>query len=121
MDRRNRIIRSILRLDLNPGDQMTTCDRMIDPGFLAFLDSRRLTSITGDSPYAVLSHSGQSYIVSLKWRIDRDDGSVIAMWDCNCLARKSCRHIDAVVDMRWAEAGAAGDYDAMDAMERETF
>jgi uncharacterized Zn finger protein len=98
---------------------LTQADRMTDQGFLEFLDDRRLTSITGNGPYAVDSQSGQSYTVSLTSSIDRYDVFPRATWHCTCPARKSCRHIDAVVDTRWAEANAAGDYDAMDAMERE--
>ena len=93
--------------------------RMADPGFKEFLGSRRLTSITGESPYMVGSQSGQSYAVDLTWHINRDTGSMYGTWHCSCQAREVCRHITAVVDMRWAEAAAANDYDGMDAMERE--
>jgi hypothetical protein len=93
--------------------------RMADLGFLAFLDSRRLTSITGGSPYMVGSQSGQSYAVDLTWHTNRDTVSMYATWHCSCQARGVCRHITAVVDMRWAEAAAAYDYDGMDAMKRE--
>jgi hypothetical protein len=97
-------------------------NRMTDPGFLEFLGSRRLTSIIGDDPYTVGSESGQTYHVSLHWRSDRYTvGSLSAFWRCNCAAHKTCRHIDAVVDMRWAEAAAADDYDGMDIMELEEF
>tara|TARA_R100001086_G_scaffold245662_1_gene176860 strand:+ start:310 stop:618 length:309 start_codon:yes stop_codon:yes gene_type:complete len=94
-------------------------NRMTDPGFLAFLGSRRLTSITGDSPYAVGSQSGQSYGVDLTWHTDSYSGALHSIWHCSCPASGGCRHIDAVVDMRWAEASAADDYDGMDVMERE--
>ena len=93
-------------------------NRMTDPGFLEFLGSRRLTSITGESPYTVGSRSGQSYAVGLTWHADRD-ANLYSLWRCSCSARRTCRHINAVVDMRWAEASAADDYDGMDVMERE--
>ena len=98
---------------------MTLEDRMTDPGFREFLGERRLISITGNDPYTVESQSGHAYIVDLTWEIDRDSGSEFARWHCTCPARKTCRHIDAVVDMRWAEAAALADYDGMDAMEQE--
>ena len=94
-------------------------NRMTDPGFLEFLGGRRLMSITGGSPYTVESQSGQSYAVDLTWHTDRYSQSMCGIWHCSCPARKTCRHIDAVVDMRWAEAKATDDYDVMDAMERE--
>mgnify|MGYP006417927313 CR=1 FL=1 len=86
-----------------------------------FLNTHRLTRITGDGPYTVGSESGQTYHVSLHWRSDRYTGGMYANWSCNCAARKTCRHISAVIDMRWAEAAAVGDYDGMDIMEREEF
>ena len=93
-------------------------NRMTDSVFLEFLNSRRLTSITGDMPYIVESQSGKSYTASLRTRMD-NLGSMYATWYCTCPARKGCHHIMAVVDMRWAEAKADEDYDAMDFMERE--
>ena len=94
-------------------------NRMTDSGFLEFLSARRLTSITGNSPYTVGSQSGQIYAVDLTWQTDRYSGSMEGTWHCSCPARDACRHIAAVVDMRWAEAAAANDYNGMDVMERE--
>ena len=63
--------------------------------------------------------TGKSYIVSQHDRIDRESGSLYYIWKCTCSARKSCRHIDKVVEGRWADAQADADYDGMDLMERE--
>ena len=107
------------RAELERIEEMTLENRMTDPGFLKLLGDHRLTNITGNDPYTVESQSGHSYIVDLTWELDRDSGSEFAIWHCTCPARKTCRHIEAVVDMRWAEAGALEDYDGMDVMERE--
>jgi hypothetical protein len=86
----------------------------------AFLAKYRICGIveSGDG-YDVESTSGHTYHVHNEARIARDSGSMYFTWHCNCPARKRCRHIDAVVQLRWAEAAADGDYDGMDIMERE--
>ena len=95
-------------------------DRMDNPEFQAFLKARRIVSITGDGPYIIESQSGATYRADLVWGVDRYSGSLEGKWNCNCPARQTCRHIDAIVDMRWAEAKAAEEFDFMDAMERES-
>lgn len=96
---------------------MTRSDRH-GPSWDAFLMRYRITGIEGDaSPYRVRSVSGKTYTVETHTRLD-ENGALFA-WRCNCAARKRCRHIDAIVNMRWAEAQAAEDYDLMDVMERE--
>jgi len=85
-----------------------------------FLATFRISGITesGDG-YDVKSTSGHTYHVHDEPRTDRYSGSTYFVWHCNCSARKRCRHIDAVVQMRWAEAAADEDYEAMDMMEWE--
>lgn len=84
-----------------------------------FLKRYRLKNIdeTGGN-YRVLSQTGQTYVVANKTCLD-ECGSMFFRWNCTCPARKQCRHIDAVINMRWAEAIAAEDYDGMDVMEKE--
>jgi len=71
-----------------------------------------------DDGYDVESVSGNTYRVMSHTRLD-EMGSMYFTWSCTCPARKRCRHIDAVQQMRWAEAAASEDYDGMDIMERE--
>ncbi len=80
---------------------------------------RILGIVDADDGYSVESTSGSTYRVHSEARISRDVGSTYFTWHCDCPARKRCRHIDAVVQMRWAEAAANEDYDGMDIMERE--
>lgn len=87
----------------------------------AFLKRYRLKNIDGNAnSYRVLSQTGQTYVVTNETCLD-ECSSMFFRWNCTCPARKRCRHIDAVVNMRWAEAAAAMDYDGMDVMEREEF
>ncbi len=90
------------------------------PSWDALLKQFRIRGIvdSGDG-YDVESTSGSTYHVHNEPRIDRSSGSMYFTWHCDCPARKRCRHVDAVVQMRWAEAQADGDFDAMDIMERE--
>ena len=86
----------------------------------AFLAKYRIRGIVeGGDGYDVESTSGHTYHVHSDVRVSRDDGGVSFTWHCTCPARKTCRHITAVVQLRWAEAAAVGDYDGMDVMERE--
>jgi len=86
----------------------------------ALLKQHRIRGIveSGDG-YDVESTSESTYHVHSETRIERGTGSIYFTWHCNCPARKRCRHIDAVVQMRWAEAAADEGYDGMDIMERE--
>lgn len=81
----------------------------------------RIVGLTtnSDGTYAIVSNSGKHYTVSQSTHIGRYDGSLYFRWHCDCPARKTCRHIDAVVQCRWDEAAANDDYDGMDIMERE--
>jgi len=85
-----------------------------------FLADYRLSGIDGEgSPYHVHSMSGRTYEVTLTTHLDAGD-SMYFRWHCGCPAKKQCRHIDAVEQMRWNEAAAMRDYDGMDVMERES-
>ena len=101
-------------------------NRTSNPTFIAFLDDRRLRGIMGDNPpYTVESQSGQSYTVTLTSSIDGYDILPRSTWNCTCPSRTTCRHIMAVVDMRWAEIAGAEDrgtvawHEAIEDMERE--
>ncbi len=87
----------------------------------AFLKRYRITGIEdiGNDIYRVSSVSGHTYSVQIHTNVSREDGGIYFTWSCDCPSRKRCRHIEAVVQMRWAEAAAEGDYDGMDIMERE--
>ena len=74
---------------------------------------------TADTVTVRKDTGGNPYTVSHRVHIDRDSGSIYWSWECTCPARGACRHIDKVVDERWAAAQADADYDAMDVMERE--
>ena len=71
--------------------------------------------------YDVDSTSGKTYHVHSTAHIERGSGSMFFRWHCTCPARRRCRHIDAVVQARWQEAAADGDYDGMNVMDREEF
>jgi uncharacterized Zn finger protein len=86
-----------------------------------FCKKYRVTDIAGPDDkgaYKVTSESGKTYTVRSRTRLD-DMGSMFFEWSCDCPARGTCRHIDAVTAMRWAEAAASEDFDGMDIMERE--
>lgn len=83
-----------------------------------FLTNYKITGITAtNSGWEVRSQSGNTYTVTERTQID-EMGSMYFTIDCTCPARGRCRHIDAVEQMRVAEAAAAGDYDALDKLER---
>jgi len=86
----------------------------------AFLAEFRILDITDSGGvYQVKSASGHTYTVRIHTKIDRDCGSMYFTWSCDCPARKTCRHIEAVRQMRWAESAAEENSDGMDIMERE--
>lgn len=68
--------------------------------------------------YDVVSNSGNTYRVTSKMQVSRDTGSYYFTMNCNCPARKRCRHIDAVEQMRYAEALVNQDNDEMAILER---
>lgn len=68
--------------------------------------------------WEVASTSGSTYTVTDHGRVDRETGCLYAVMRCDCPARGKCRHIDAVVDMRYAEAATDGDYDAIERLDR---
>jgi hypothetical protein len=79
----------------------------------------RITEIVDESGgWAITSKSGNTYHVKSTAYIDRESGSMGFRMSCTCPARKRCRHIDAVMDMRHAEAMAAEDCDATEIIER---
>jgi len=88
-----------------------------------FLAQHRLKNICDeDGGWKVNSQSGHTYHVRSHMGVDRASGSYFFRTTCDCPARKRCRHIDAVLDMRYAEELAAaegGDFDGMDILERE--
>ena len=47
--------------------------------------------------WSVESDSGNTYTVRHKTKLD-EMGSMYFVWECNCPARKTCKHIDAVAD-----------------------
>ncbi len=80
----------------------------------AFLKQYRLAGIDGDSyPYTVRSLSGKTYSVDSKTKLD-EMGSMYFKLTCTCPARGHCRHIEAVENMRYAEA----DGEDMEVIER---
>ena len=95
------------------------------PEWEEFLHKYRLTAITDAlDGWDVLSDSGATYRVTSHTSIDRNTGSMVCTLHCTCAARKRCRHIDAVMDMRYAEELAAarnGDTDGMEIIERTEY
>ncbi|HUU58305.1 MAG TPA: hypothetical protein VMZ50_02075 [Phycisphaerae bacterium] len=92
----------------------------------AFLRRYRLRDIRDDGRdgWVVESASGATYHVAAHMGVDRDSGSYTSRMTCDCPARKTCRHINAVMDMRHAEELAAaqdGDADGMDIIDRTQF
>ncbi|MDE2010488.1 MAG: hypothetical protein KGJ09_10515 [Candidatus Omnitrophica bacterium] len=88
-----------------------------------FLEKYKLKNICddGNGVWTVESASGGTYSVVSKTRIERHTGSMYFVIECNCPARKSCRHIEAVTNMRRAEellAAQSGDNDGMEILER---
>ena len=76
-----------------------------------------------DDGWRVESTSGKTYHLRSQTSIDRESGAMMFRMTCDCPAWKQCRHIDAVLDMRYAEELAAaqdGDVDGMEIMERTT-
>lgn len=83
-----------------------------------FLTDYKITGITETAGgWEVESKSGKTYTVTERTRLD-EMGSMYFTTDCTCPARGRCRHIDAVEEMRLAEAAAALDYDELDRLER---
>ena len=126
MDKVQRVRYGWQRVEAKVKIAQQTIDRTSNPTFIAFLDDHRLRGIRGDNPpYTVESQSGQSYTVSLTSSIGGYDILTRSTWNCTCPSRRTCRHIMAVVDMRWAEIAVAEDrgsiawQDAIDDMERE--
>lgn len=80
----------------------------------------RLRNIcTTEDGWEVDSASGASYNVQSV--VNRSHGESLFYMRCDCPARKHCRHIDAVMNMRYAEELAAaqdGDVDGIEIMER---
>lgn len=71
--------------------------------------------------WTVQSASGGTYHVRSIMGVDRESGAYTFRMTCDCPARKQCRHIDAVMDMRHAEELAAarcGDPDGIEIIER---
>lgn len=89
----------------------------------AFMKQYRLRGIADreDGGWDVTSTSEQTYIVRSVPRIDRGSGSMYFETTCTCPARKRCRHIEAVLNMREAEASADEDSDGMEMVERTEF
>ncbi len=87
-----------------------------------FLERNRLTNICDENGgWRVDSASGGVYHVKSVSYIDRESGSLGFRMTCDCPARKRCRHIGAVMDMRYAEelaAAQAGDVDGIEILER---
>ena len=88
----------------------------------AFLAKYKLTGICDDDNggWLVKSASGCEYHVKTQMKMDRE-GSYYFVNSCTCPARKPCRHIDAVMNMRHAEelaAAQSGDADGMEMLER---
>ena len=87
-----------------------------------FLAEYRLKDICNErGGWRVESSSGSTYHVRSQSYIDRESGGMGFRMTCDCPARKRCRHIDAVEQMRYAEelaAAQAGDVDGMEILER---
>ena len=71
-----------------------------------------------DDGYDVISNSGKTYRVVSKMGVSRDSGSYYFTMSCNCPAWKRCRHIEAVEQMRYAEALVNRDSDMLEIIER---
>jgi hypothetical protein len=85
--------------------------------FLKHYRIQDIKSIEG-SGFDVISNSGKTYRVISQMGVSRDTGSYYFTMKCNCPAYKRCRHIDAVEQMRYAEAIVNQDYDEMEILER---
>ncbi|MDX9780903.1 MAG: hypothetical protein RBT66_07685 [bacterium] len=84
----------------------------------AFLKRYRLTNIIDtDRGWDVVSQSGSTYHVRSHTRLD-EMGSMYFTMSCTCPAKKQCRHITAVINMREAEARMDEDDDAIEVVER---
>lgn len=95
---------------LRSGDSWTS--------FLAKYRLKNICDISGG--WSVESCSGSTYTVRCITRLD-ECGSMFFTYQCNCPARKRCRHIEAVEQMRYAEEMSIaqdGDTDGMDLIER---
>ena len=99
----------------------TAADNRQGPDWTELMRRYRLRNIVDadDGSYEVESASGQTYRVRTRTRLTRR-GSMYFTQECNCPARKRCRHIDAVCAMRYAEAIVAHDYDMLEMIERES-
>lgn len=97
-------------------------DRNDDPTFQKMLSDYRLQRIDGNlhAGFSVQSCSGGKYRVT-HHAVIANDGSMRFRWDCDCPARKRCRHIDACEQVSWveesAEASETGDYCALEILE----
>jgi hypothetical protein len=90
-----------------------------EPEWQQFLKRFRIQDIShraGD--YDVISNSGKTYRVVSKMGVSRDSGSYYFTMSCNCPAWKRCRHIEAVEQMRYAEALVNHDSDMLEIIER---
>ena len=90
----------------------------------AILEHYRLRAVrrTATGGWSVDSKSGNTYLIRTTTHIDRESGSMFFRTHCTCPARRTCRHISAILDIRHNEAlseGMAGDSTAMDILERE--
>jgi hypothetical protein len=89
--------------------------------WMTFLAKYRIRNITDAADgWTINSQSGAVYHVTRTMHSTRDDGGYSFRFNCNCPARKRCRHIDAVEQMLHAEAHAdiaAGDDGGIDDME----
>jgi hypothetical protein len=89
-----------------------------------FLARYKLKNICDEgNGWRVESASGSTYHVASKTFLD-EMGCMEFRMTCDCPARKQCRHISAVMDMRHAEelaAAADGDPDGIEMLERTQF
>ena len=102
---------------------MATRDGWTDNEWAALMRRFRITDIRDKGAgWVVESTSGSTYHVHMRTRMD-EMGSYYGSWECDCPARKRCRHIEAVEDMRGAEelahAQETGDYDGMELLTDE--
>jgi len=72
--------------------------------------------VEADDGWEVLSTSGKTYTVTTKTCIG-EMGSMFFTWQCDCPARKRCRHIDAAEQYRYLHSVANGDIEDLDMLE----
>ena len=101
---------------------MCTKCRTNNESYNGLLKKYKILGITdgeeGRGGWYVNSVSGNRYYVNRQMRMDKYTGSLFFTWNCDCPARKRCRHIDAVEDIEYAETMSHEDYDGVEMLER---